>query len=374
MLKHFPMSLLLDNYKLARVEWCCSLFSFSGLPLSVRHWAASSKESSQVIKWGHRLIAVLEAYPILGVIVAAIEMIVANYLKISKPSISSENPPCLWDGASTLPFNNPILLTVNQLVDLGFPANCRFSQLHQYSDSIFRVSFNGSFYPFAKIVRIKNDPLINGIKMQIPPIKGPASLNEGLRVRTFCLELISNFEDQVSLQTEPKKIEELIQCVKYYIENIAFGKKAGFLDYKDFLATLMKEAPEYRSIFSRHFMLVDLQESLPKQGPQKSSRWEKIRIVVRSGLLTTNLCKYASQAIKLGLRPFPPVPKREPVFKLYPILDAINLLAADYREAGRWLIHQTRLITFRELCCSIKKSSLSLNKEIANWDDYTRHS
>lgn len=274
-----------------------------------------------------------------------------------------------WDGTSLLPFNEPFLVTADQLSLLGMQPNLSFSKLSQYADSIFRASWIDT--GLLKIVRIKNEASINGEQIQLPAIKGPNNANEGMRVRTFCLELLSNLEDNIILKANTKKREELIQCVKYYLENIAFLKQAGFTDYNDFLSILIKEVPECGSIFLKHRNIIELQRFLPKSTPSKSSHWEKVRIIVRSGLLTPNLSEGASRAIQHGLRPLPPAPKRQRIIKLYSMLDAINTLATDYREAGRWLMHKIRIITFRELCSSIKKSCFSLHEEIANWEDFT---
>lgn len=363
------MSLRLDNYNLNRVEWCYSIATVSGLPLAKRHWEASHSASTQALKWGHRIIAIIEACPILGAVVALIEIIIAKVFKSNRPSRITP-PPIVWDGKAPLEFNQPFLLTTDQLKLIGMPPNLRFSALPEYADSIFRVTWKG-FSPLAKIVRIKNEATINGKLLQFPVLKGPERGYEGQRVRTFSLELLSNLEDRLTLHADTRKMEELIQCVKYFIENFAFDKKAGFVDYNEFLSILMKEASECEHIFLRHRNFIDVQQSLPKSIHPKNSSWEKLRIIIRSGLFTPNLSEGASKALQCGLHPLPQVPVKKRIFNLYPMIDAINTLANDYREAGRWLMHKTRLFTFRELCNSIKKSCMSLNEEILSWKNYT---
>ena len=120
--------------------------------------------------------------------------------------------------------------------------------------------------------------------------------------------------------------------------------------------------------------LVELQAKLPRQlNPQASrqlGRWDKIRTMVKAGLFTPNLVATAQRALKMGLHPIPALPRKQTIVNLYPTLDAINLLESNHRKAGRWLMHHTKAITFRELCHSIKLSCQQLRDSILEWDDY----
>ncbi len=79
---------LLDNYSLSKREVLQSLFvSEYGL----RHWAHSKK---QTYKWGHRIIAVIELCPLIGLIATIIEGLAASCLRPKNTEHpSSHNPP-----------------------------------------------------------------------------------------------------------------------------------------------------------------------------------------------------------------------------------------------------------------------------------------
>jgi len=67
---------LLDSYNLSKCEMLQSLFvSEYGL----RHWAHSKKQTPY--KWGHRIIAVIELCPLIGLIATIIESLVANRIR-----------------------------------------------------------------------------------------------------------------------------------------------------------------------------------------------------------------------------------------------------------------------------------------------------
>jgi hypothetical protein len=65
------------------------------------------------------------------------------------------------------------------------------------------------------------------------------------------------------------------------------------------------------------------------------------------------------------------MPKKQPIMNLYPTLNAINMLTPDYREAGRWLMHHTQIMAFRQLCHSIRASCLQLRDQINQWDNFS---
>lgn len=71
---------LLDNYSLSKCELLQSLFvSEYGL----RHWAHSEKQTPY--KWEHRIIAVIELCPLIGLVATLIEMLVVSCIFHSNP-------------------------------------------------------------------------------------------------------------------------------------------------------------------------------------------------------------------------------------------------------------------------------------------------
>jgi hypothetical protein len=67
---------LLDNYSLSKREIFQTLFvSEYGL----RHWSCARKEASS--RWGHRMIAVIELCPFIGLIASIIEGVVGRYIR-----------------------------------------------------------------------------------------------------------------------------------------------------------------------------------------------------------------------------------------------------------------------------------------------------
>ncbi len=77
---------LLDNYELSRFELLQSFFlSEYGL----RHWAHSKKQTPY--KWGHRIIAIIEICPLIGLIATIIERLVASF--IGPNNLEPKPPP-----------------------------------------------------------------------------------------------------------------------------------------------------------------------------------------------------------------------------------------------------------------------------------------
>jgi hypothetical protein len=216
---------------------------------------------------------------------------------------------------------------------------------------------------------------------QIPKMKGPKEIlgnppiyEEGLKVRTFCLELLSNME-------ECTHIYAFKNAVRYFLEHGALQKQAGFADYLKLIEILEEGAKQINPLFEnsklfcilkKHSKIIHLQKNFPQKEKisKKACQWDKIRTMVRAGLLTRDILKTADQAKRLGLRPVPLLPETPQLFNLYPIVDAINLLASDHREAGRWLMHHVKILTFRQLCESIQQSCHKLRQDILNFEDY----
>ncbi len=80
----------LNSYQLSPYDLGLSaLGGFSALPYSVRHWETSQKkEMSSSLLWGHRTLALLEAIPVAGLLIALIERVAALFFQ-QKPSPSS---------------------------------------------------------------------------------------------------------------------------------------------------------------------------------------------------------------------------------------------------------------------------------------------
>lgn len=198
--------------------------------------------------------------------------------------------------------------------------------------------------------------------------------DEGLKVRTFCLELFSTI-DQVltSLKTLGKGFtqvavcEECRQMTKDFLEQKALEKKARYSDFLGLIEILQTKTQEFNPTLHRLSSLVELQKRLPKQ--KKWSYWKSVRAsIFVMGI--QGLAKTSAYAESIGLHPIPPVPKRQPIVNLYPTFDAINLVQSTHTETARWLMTRTRVFTFRELCQSIQRSCDRLRGTILSWDNY----
>ena len=76
--------------------------------------------------------------------------------------------------------------------------------------------------------------------------------------------------------------------------------------------------------------------------------------MVRAGLLTPHLEETAMEARAKRLNPIPTLPRPQRLIHAYAMSDAINLVASKYRPAAQWLMHNTQVVAFRELCRSVK--------------------
>lgn len=351
------MEIFLDNYVLSSNESLFMVLTTTGGTLVERHWSQSYEDDiSDSSIWGHRIIAIIEAVPLLGGVVALIEIIFYNCMyadydadlnHISKEQVFSS-------------------FMSSSLSDSKTDSD---SDLDQKSDYVARQK-EGEL------------PTLNGIIIQIAPLTGPKNSHEGMKVRSFCLELLSNIEDlhkakkgskesdSESVKLELDKLLEIREVVRYFLEQGALQRKAGFADFTNFMNILAEGAKECIPIFQRYFDLVELQDRLPHKEKAKSSRWSKIRTMVLSGLFVKTLDETAEYAKKIGFHPIPALPEKQTIVNLYPTLDAINMLDSNHREAGRWLMHHTRVLTFRELCKSLKASCEQLRESILKWDNY----
>lgn len=371
------MKLRLDNYNFSYKETVFALCTLTGGTLIKRHWGKSKEEASICSKWGHRTIGTIEAIPLLGGLVALIEIVIVKILCKIQECKSPERH---------LKFNIPTILTPPQILALKIHKTTFESELPEYADSIFQcvMPIDGDYVVTR---RKKNEaPPLNGKIVHILPLAGPkqAQCSEGLKVRTLCLELLSNLEDIQTEKQDPAtkkpllgstqaefiRIEEMKGVVRYFLEQGALQKKAGFSDFTRLLSLLQEEAKEFRPIFKRYAEWMALQEKLPHKVRHKTSHWDKIRAMVCAGLFVRTLVETAASAQKIGLHPIPALPQRRIIVNLYPTIDAINLLESHYRQAGRWLMHHTRVMTFRELCRSTKASCEQLRDLILGWEDY----
>jgi len=280
-----------------------------------------------------------------------------------------------------LDYNIPVILTTSQTLALKIKSSTHESDRPEYADSLFEViRLVGAGF---EVTRRKkgNPPPFRGVAMALGPLNGPQSDQEAMKVRTLSLELLSNIEDlqmakQIPLTLEPKpgttkqELFDIIESkgiVRYFIETVALKKKAGFVDYKKFISFIAQVCPP---IFKRHLELVELQEKLPKKIKLKVSRWDDLRTLIKSGLFVKTILETAAHAIRIGLHPLPRVPCAQTIVNLYPTLDAINIVDSNHREAARWLMYQTRVVSFRELCQSIRASCQQLRETIRQWNDY----
>jgi len=323
----------LDSYYLNHREALFSALTLSGGVLAKRHWEMSNFPLSTSSRWGHKVIATIEAVPILGGLAALIEIVIARYFK---PKLIQLN------------FNEPTFLTSCQVI-------------HRQEDSIYEIVkiLNGGF---VAIRRKKGEPPLAGKSVTFPPFQGPTRENEGMKTRSFSLELMSNIEDLMG-NAFNKRLDECRGVVRYFLEKGALKLQAGFEDYLNLLNILEKECQEVAPLLKRHRELVDLQKKLIVK--TKTRRWRNV-----SFLFPKHLAQTAEQAQAIGLHPFPALPERQTIVNLYPTFDAINLLIATHREAGRWLMTRTTVLTFKELCKSIKTSCAKLRDTILQWEDY----
>jgi len=435
------MKLILNDYGFSSKEILFASLTLTGGALVTRHWDQSNKETG-IAKWGHRTIAIIEAVPLLGGVVAIIEIIAAKFLSRGPvpssgssggPSSSSRSivlnkaeafPQLEFDTATTLThdqvralkiredmksdhpkyadslfhtspcgdgfvvtrkpiqkplpqleFNVPTILTNEQVIALKIRIDTKKSDLPEYADSIFHWF---CLSDGAVVTRKHLQPPID-----IPPLVGPKKaaenegvlFSEGLKVRSFTLDLISHLEDlEMGPEELPvgKKIllKEAKDTLIWFLDMGVMKKEAGFTDFLGLMDLLQSKAEPFTPIFQRYVDLVKLQDKLPRHIKKEEGHWDKIRKMVRSGLFNKTMVETAEHAKKIGLHPIPVLPKDQRIVNLYPTIDAINLLTSSHREAGRWLMNQTRVITFREMCQSIKASCEQLRDTILQWDDY----
>lgn len=306
----------LHNYNLNWREVCLSVGTLTGGVLVQRHWCMEGSS-----KWGHRAVAIIEAIPVLGGLVALIEIAVMK---------------CLFEATP---------------IDEGH---------------------------YSVIRRKKGEaPPLGGNPANLLPLQGPAEKQnsggvldeEGLRVRTFCLELLSNLEDVIK-QIPPDQAIKLEECkgvLRYFIENGALEKRAGFSDFLRFIERLRDQVPEIAPILKRFFDLVSWQKHLPKR--KELNHWNRIKLAIQVGLFK-GIDQISERVEAVGLHSIPAIPKCERIVNLYPMIDAINLVESNHREAARWLMTRVRVFTFRELCQSIQQSCLQLRDPILSWDRY----
>lgn len=81
------MDYWLPNYDLTPKEICCYAFLIS--PYALLHWQTADKDPRK--RWGHRIIALIQFIPILGVIAAGIERLCVLIFK-NEPAKSNELP------------------------------------------------------------------------------------------------------------------------------------------------------------------------------------------------------------------------------------------------------------------------------------------
>lgn len=119
------MKIYLDNYRLSCYEILFSAATLTGGALVKRHWSKSSEEISIYSKWGHRIVAVIEAIPLLGGLAALIEIVAVNILcKISSPTscaggVPRKEVPSFVQFQFERPWENIYLPLFNQLIGLG---------------------------------------------------------------------------------------------------------------------------------------------------------------------------------------------------------------------------------------------------------------
>lgn len=408
------MELYLDNYHLSCKQILFAALTTTGGTLAKRHWQAAGKKTSSS-KWGHRILSVVEAVPLLGGVITLIEIVVVRSLGKVPANPGGNNPPTtppsqpkqkvskVNDSENTLQttkppphlkVNVPTHLTESQTLALEILFDGHESDLPEYEGSIFEIirKINGDFV----ITRREKGKIPTSTRLSALPEKtlGPkepsseGNLNsEGLKVRTFCLDLLSNIEDAQIAKRDPitykplpgssdeelVKLEEMKNVVRYFFEQEAFQKKAGYSDFLNLLNVLEKGgASELLPNFKRYADLVALQEKLPKKMKNKEkSGWDKIRTMVHSGLFVGNLAETAEHAKKIGLHPIPAVPQKQSIVNLYPTIDAMNIVDGAHREAARWIMIHVRIITFQELCRSIKASCKQMRPTILKWDNYS---
>jgi hypothetical protein len=124
---------LLDNYSLSKCEILQSLFvSEYGL----RHWAHSKKQTPY--KWGHRIIALTELCPLIGLIATIIEKLVVSCIRHNKLEPSPPTKPSLtkkrkwlFRGTQT-GSNGPVSITkvesIRAKLDAHRPIGIQFNQ------------------------------------------------------------------------------------------------------------------------------------------------------------------------------------------------------------------------------------------------------
>lgn len=275
-----------------------------------------------------------------------------------------------------LKFNVPTRISNSEIKLLNL--NNYKSKLPEYAKSIFLFSYikNECF-----ITRHSEDaPLcLNGNAIEIGSLIGPENAEEGAKVRSFCLELLSHIEelanDDAAMSTNQLiTINEIKRILKHFLENKAFGEKAGYSDFRHLIGLLERETQDFLPIFKRNLDLLEIQKKFSIKPPSLSSKlrgWEKIRTMVKSGLFTKSLMQTAENAKKMGLHPLPALPRNVTHVNLFATMDAINMLDERKRSGGQWLMYRTKIITFRELCASVKSSCIEMHDLISQWGDYS---
>lgn len=210
--------------------------------------------------------------------------------------------------------------------------------------------------------------------------------NEQIKVRTFSLELYTNIDELSSSLPQNDPEIELTQKIKSivgeFLKSKSINKTADFADFKDILCQIsdvIAAAPEaivskkIHVTVQRHLNLVDLQRQIKPRPPSSSPAKAILRTLMKSGLLTPNLCALTekAKALKLKFNPYPPLPQMTNMYNIYSLIDSVNRLAPEFTETGKWLLNHSTVLTFKELCASIKESCLKIREELLREDNYS---
>ena len=168
--------------------------------------------------------------------------------------------------------------------------------------------------------------------------------------------------------------------MRVFFEHGVLSEKARFTDFKQLIDLLAERATQFPDnrlkekllrMLHKYDDLVDLQKKLPTFPKKLSAKanWRnalsKVKMVLR-----LSLCVKSTELKGLNRSYIPALPERQVILDKYAILDAINRLSGDYRESGRWLMHHMSILTFEELCRSIRESCDKIREEILTWDNY----
>jgi hypothetical protein len=156
-----------------------------------------------------------------------------------------------------------------------------------------------------------------------------------------------------------------------YIEALLPMENPSWDDYQHFINALKQEINASRTL-SKHLKstmlvqcarqdtLIALQPKLPKplivQTPKQKAKQAALN-VMRAGLVTPQLFAIAKKARskKIPFQLFPNVPEQTKTIDANGIVNALNMINPEHREAAQWLFNHIHVLTLKELIASLRE-------------------